>query len=201
MPSITVPRSWPVPSPCCCPPPPKPASCPISTPRSEALLARTALVYPVHACQPARCRGRHRLSAPPRPPRPQVRFPAGRRRVLRENLGREPPPPGALSAALPKAASFANVRGAPFAVEALQRRRPALGLRRRRPGVARPLSAAGLCVAGATAAADGGRHRALARRDACGGEPAALSKKIDAAERGSAAGSGSTDRRVAFSCG
>ena len=101
---------------------------------------------------------------------------AGRRaRRRRCALGRQPGPPG----------------GLPLAVQALERRRPALGLRRRRSGGDRGLRPpAQLCGGGPAAAGAGRRDRPVAGRGACRGEPRALPREVRPRRAsGSAAGS------------
>ena len=92
------------------------------------------------------------------------------------------PPPGALEAcaALGPGDRFVRqCRRVPFAVEAVERGRAALRLRRRRPGADRAFQASARLRRLSGAAADPGRGGgAVARRGACRGEPRPLSPQI-----------------------
>ncbi len=83
------------------------------------------------------------------------------------------PPPGALEACATLGEGFS------FAVEAVERGRAALRLRRRRPQADRPfLASAQLWRLPGAVADPGGGDRAVARRDACRGEPRPIPPQI-----------------------
>ena len=167
------------------------------------LLDRTALFYLCTPGQPAGCRGRSRTICAGRCASPGEHGFLLAVDECYSELWDTAPPPGALEAALAEDGDFDRRRGVPLAEQAVERRRPALRLRRRRCRRAgAPAAAARLRLAGAAPAAAGRRHRALAGRGPCRGEPRALPRQVRPRRSGgSATGSASTARPAASSSG